>query len=227
MGAPRDRLAPGATIARHRHAEPYAALVLSGGYEECGSAGRFRARPGDVLIHAAFDAHLDRIAASGAEVLNLALPALPAAAKGRIADADSIARLATQSATHAAEELLRLWQPAAEPEHDWPDRLAAALRRDPNLRLDDWAEDHHLAPETLSRGFARIFGISPSAYRLEARTARAFAAIAGSLCPLAEIALATGFADQSHMTRAIRRLTGGPPGRWRSNPFKTAGATRH
>ena len=212
---------------RHRHAEAYAAVVLSGAYEECGNAGRFRADPGDVLIHAPFDAHLDRIGPGGAQVLNLALPSLPLAGKGRIADPDAVARLAALSPARAAEELLRQWQPVAEPADDWPDRLARSLRRDPNIRLDDWAAAHNLAPETLSRGFARVFGISPSAYRLESRAARAYSAIAGSLRPLVEIALATGFADQAHMTRAVRRLTGLPPGRWRSSPFKTRAVARH
>jgi len=227
MTAPRDRLAAGATIARHRHAEPYAALVLSGGYEECGSAGRFRARPGDVLIHTAFDAHLDRVGSSGAEVLNIALAAMPAAGKGRIADPDAVACLATISAEQAADELLRQWQAATEAAFEWPDRLAEMLRRDPCLRLDEWAEAHGFAPETLSRGFTRVFGISPSAYRLEARAARAFAGIVGGVRPLAEIALASGFADQAHMTRAVRQLTGHPPGCWRSSPFKTGGRILH
>jgi AraC-like DNA-binding protein len=33
--------------------------------------------------------------------------------------------------------------------------------------------------------------------------------------PLAEIALACGFCDQSHLTRTFRRRTGLTPGAWR------------
>jgi hypothetical protein len=33
-------------IPRHRHREPYAALILSGGYEESGNLGRYRVRFG-------------------------------------------------------------------------------------------------------------------------------------------------------------------------------------
>ena len=33
--------------------------------------------------------------------------------------------------------------------------------------------------------------------------------------PIAEIALACGFADQSHLTRLFRRTVGRPPGVWR------------
>jgi hypothetical protein len=39
--------------------------VLAATYEECGNRGRFRARAGDVLLHRAFDAHLDHIGPKG------------------------------------------------------------------------------------------------------------------------------------------------------------------
>ena len=45
-------------LSRHRHEASYAALVISGGYEEAGDRGRQRARAGDVVIHGAFEAHL-------------------------------------------------------------------------------------------------------------------------------------------------------------------------
>jgi hypothetical protein len=65
---------PRVTVPRHRHASAYAALVLSGGYEECGSRGRFRVGPGDVLLHGAFDAHLDRFENRETVILDLKLP---------------------------------------------------------------------------------------------------------------------------------------------------------
>ena len=34
---------------------------------------------------------------------------------------------------------------------------------------------------------------------------------------LAEVALASGFADQSHFTRAFRTITGASPGAWRKS----------
>ena len=55
-----DVIGRGAVLPRHRHDAPYAAVVLEGGYEEAGDGGRFRVRAGDVLIHGAFSAHLDR-----------------------------------------------------------------------------------------------------------------------------------------------------------------------
>lgn len=56
-----QRLPSGLAIARHRHACAYVALVLSGGYVEAGDAGRWRVRPGDAIVHAPFEAHLDHV----------------------------------------------------------------------------------------------------------------------------------------------------------------------
>jgi hypothetical protein len=39
-----------ATIERHQHAHPYAAVVLSGSDEEAGESGRWRVSAGEVLI---------------------------------------------------------------------------------------------------------------------------------------------------------------------------------
>ena len=50
------------------------ALVLSGGYEEAGDRGSVRVRAGDLVMHGAYEAHLNRYDAEGAEELNLALP---------------------------------------------------------------------------------------------------------------------------------------------------------
>lgn len=222
----RERWGGLAQLPRHRHDTPYAAIVLSGGYEECGSRGRFRVRPGDVLLHDAFDAHLDRFDRTGAETFNIALPRRIACSLAQIADPDAIVRLAQVDSHAAGLTLCAQIAPCALGSGDWPDQLAGDLLDDPDCRLGDWAQAHGLAGETVSRGFARVFGLSPAAFRAEARARRALAMIVDSVAPLAAIAAETGFADQAHMSRAIRALTGVPPGRWRtSKPYKT-GAQR-
>jgi AraC-like DNA-binding protein len=76
----------------------------------------------------------------------------------------------------------------------------------------------------LSRGFKKLFGVTPASFRMEARAGQAFALIADGDAPLAAIAAAAGFADQAHMSRVLLALTGSPPRAWRkSNPFKTEG----
>jgi AraC-like DNA-binding protein len=201
------------TIPRHRHNSAYAAVILSGGYEESGSYGRYRVQAGHVLLHRSFDAHLDRFERGGARVLNLPLDEEPVFGLGWIVDPDAIARLAATDLIVAREALKQQMLPASVSVDDWPDQLARDLLANPQLRLGGWAERHRLAPATLSRGFARVFATSAAAFRAEARAQIALALIATG-AELSDIAVNAGFSDQPHMTRAITALTGRSPGYW-------------
>lgn len=209
------------SVPRHCHAGAYVDVVLSGGFEESGSSGRFRVRAGDVLIHDRFHAHLNRFERHDTQILSFILPGVAAFPFGRVADVDAIARLSERDAPAVAELVGEQLVERAMPEEDWPDLLAKAMLADPNLRLDRWADAHGLSAETLSRGFGRVFAATPAAFRAEARARKAFVRITETMAPLAEIAIEAGFADQAHMTRAIKALTGVSPRLWRSNPFKT------
>jgi AraC-like DNA-binding protein len=213
------------SLGRHSHDEAYAAVVIAGGYEEAGDQGRFWVEAGDVILHDRFEAHLDRFPGSGAVVLNLPLnPALlfrPGAA--RVTDPDLIVRTAERSCVEAADLLLLTVQEHRSRHDGWPDELAAALIQDPALILSRWAEEQSLAPWVVSRGFARVFGTSPEAFRARIRARRAWNVIRTTREPLARIAVDLGFADQSHMTRGVKQITGMAPRAWRvaANRFKT------
>jgi AraC-like DNA-binding protein len=213
-------------MGRHVHAESYAALVLSGRYEEAGDHGRFQVQVGDAVLHDRFEAHLNRFAAAGVEILNLDLPEDCACVSGvaGVPDPDGVARVAERSAREAVELLLETARSRPPALVDWCDALAAELIANPSLRLFCWAAQKGLAPWTVSRSFARVYGISPEAFRVRARARRAWHAICGDATPLAGIAAELGFADQAHMTRSVRELTGRPPRAWRlaANGFKTA-----
>jgi AraC-like DNA-binding protein len=221
-----------AQIPRHRHDQAYAAIVLSGFYEECGSLGRFRVGPGDVVVHGRFEAHLDRFGPKGARVLNLVIPISErkfSCGAGRLQNADAIARMAETDRASALMHLHEQLIAVATAPLDWPDMLAVDLVENPQLCLGDWAHRQGLAAETLSRGFQRVFGVAPAAFRTEARARKAFVRISAGHDSLAAIAAESGFADQAHMSRATRSLTGNTPGYWRtaSNPFKTAPRSTH
>lgn len=215
----RQHVAPG-ELPRHRHAEGYVALVLRGGYEEAGDNGRRAVAAGDVVVHQPWQAHLNRVPGRGAEVLNL--PVAPGLSPfGRVADPDAIVRLHERDPRAAAQALTEQFRPAPAAA-DWPDDLAANLA-DIRLDLRTWAQQLGVSAEHLSRRFARLYGVPPQRFRWEARARAAWSDVVASAAPLAEIALARGFADQAHMTRAVHALTGRPPGAWRrSSPFKTA-----
>ena len=80
-----------------------------------------------------------------------------------------------------------------------------------------------IGKQTVSRGFTRIYGISPATFRAEIRARKAFRQIVQTAESMVEIASVIGFSDQAHMTRAVRALTGATPTHWRlrSNSFKT------
>ncbi len=204
-------------IPRHYHMQPYATLVLSGGYEEAGDHGRFRVGAGDVLFHGPFSAHRDRVANRTTVVLDLPMPVDGRRwiGLGTVSDPDMVMRLAERDRGGAARYLLGTVQAATAREADLPDLLARALSADPSLSIAAWAGQHGYARETVSRAFSRTYGIDAAAYRLEARAREGWRRTVATVTPLAEVAVETGFADQAHMTRAITRLIGKPPAWWR------------
>lgn len=210
--AERSQHPPRQQLVRHVHPRGFAAVVLAGGYVEAGDTGRHSMEAGDVLLHQAWESHLDRVDVRGAEVLMLALADdAERRVAGRIADPDGLVRLAERDERAALEHLLA--NLAAKPEQpgDWPDLLARDIHDQPMLCLEAWADAHGLHPGSVSRGFRQVFGLTPAAYRLAQRTGRVMRAIRGSNRPLSSIAQDWGFADQAHMNRSVRRLAGVTP----------------
>ena len=73
------------------------------------------------------------------------------------------------------------------------------------------AADAGLSRLQFLRAFARLTGLPPHAYLLQRRTRHARQLVGAGLA-LAEAAAASGFADQSHMTRCFVRQYGLTPG---------------
>ncbi|WP_353619630.1 AraC family transcriptional regulator [Rhizobium sp. ICMP 5592] len=98
--------------------------------------------------------------------------------------------------------------------------IPAAIRRardlieeDPSapLTLAELADACGLSHFQFLRAFTRATGLTPHAYLLQRRIHEARRLIASGT-PLAEAAFASGFADQSHMTRLFVRNFGISPG---------------
>lgn len=216
------------TLPRHRHSAAYAAIILDGGYVEAGAGGRVAVEPGDVVVHPRYSAHGDQIGRRGARTLNLELPADAGDGVYRLeGDVDEVIALALNDDAAAPAALMTALSGARARREaylcDWPDELARSLASDPGLALADWAQTAGLSAESVSRGFKRAFGISPKAFRAEAKSRLAYRQLHDPARPLAEIAVISGFCDQAHMSRAISALTGRSPGSWRrSSGCKTA-----
>jgi AraC-like DNA-binding protein len=213
----RQRLGSGQHFSRHRHPQPYAAVVLAGAYREAGSGGRFRVSSGEVMFHAAFDAHLNCVEPTGAVILNIPLQ-LYAAERAHfgVANVDEIAAMAERDPAEVERELLNSLIELPGQAGDWPDLLAADLRRNAVVSLEVWSAHHGLTPPSLARGFRNAFGITPKRFRLESKAHTALRQIRTGVAPLSAIAADAGFSDQAHMTRAIADLTGKPPSHWRA-----------
>jgi AraC-like DNA-binding protein len=139
----------------------------------------------------------------------------PGIAHARAADPDLLARVGERDPAEAAGLLLEQLVPGVAAHADCVDRLAATLAEPGAPSIGDWARIAGTRRETVFRRFRAAFGVSPTRYRLERRALGAWREIVRTAAPLAEIAARLGFADQAHMTRAVRALTGAPPSAWR------------
>ncbi|MFE7811988.1 helix-turn-helix domain-containing protein [Streptomyces sp. NPDC057433] len=70
-------------------------------------------------------------------------------------------------------------------------------------------------PAHLVRAFSGAYGIAPHQYLMSRRVGRARRMLLEGRSP-GEVAVATGFYDQAHLTRHFRKLVGVPPGRYRA-----------
>jgi AraC-like DNA-binding protein len=210
----------GFSLPRHRHLQAYATVVLAGSVEEAGYIGRIRATEGDVLVHSGLDCHANRMVSAGVKLIRLHWSDTNGpGGLYRLNDVDALARTAEKDVNEAALLLQHALSKRSSPPpgrgNDWPDVLATSLTQNASIAIGAWAEANGLAPETVSRGFARAYGVAPAAFRAELRARAAWLRVTrGSDC-LSSIAAETGFADQAHMTRWIQRITGAPPSAWR------------
>lgn len=98
--------------------------------------------------------------------------------------------------------------------------VAGALRdlldADPvtSRTLRSLAAEIDVSPTHLVRCFTARFGVAPHAYLVGQRVGAARRMLLDGRAP-AEVAVATGFHDQAHLTRHFRRHVGTTPGRYR------------
>lgn len=214
-----ERLPAGHDLARHQHFEAYATVVLDGSFEQVGYGGRYVTGPGDILVQPTLDCHASRMLSVGVHLLRL--PWSRDSGFGGLykgLDVDSLRRAAADCIDDAAlcmRQIMVGATLASDVLSDWEDIVVQRMRMEPHLRVQGLADEMQLSREALSRGFKRSYGTSPVSFRTEMRTRDAWLRITSGNDALSAIAVDTGFADQSHMTRAIRALTHDTPSSWR------------
>jgi AraC-like DNA-binding protein len=80
--------------------------------------------------------------------------------------------------------------------------------------IQTWSELQGVSRQTVFRAFRKIYGVSPTRFRVEARARRAWRLIFATRLSLAETAHDSGYSDQAHMTRDVKALTDRTPSAW-------------
>jgi len=111
----------------------------------------------------------------------------------------------------ALDDDVRVWSAAIAPA--WLARVRERLEDDYGrpCRVRELALEAGVHPVYLARRFRRQFGASVVGYLRAVRVRAAVRELAEADRSLADVAYHTGFADQSHLTRTLRAMTGLTP----------------
>ena len=213
-----DRFRGGDVLPAHRHENAYAAIILTGRYIECGLDGRYDCGPGHIVIHPTYHAHANEFGEGDCEVCNIPLPAGPADETGYGVYAtpatDELIRLAEASKHDAALALLEEATPQAPiAPPQWLDEFLALLFC--GWRIEAAATACRVSVPHASRVCRRWLGSPPTDIRREAQIRRAIQELRDG-ASIAETAQLCGFADQPHLTRALKSATGRTPATFRA-----------
>jgi AraC family transcriptional regulator len=99
----------------------------------------------------------------------------------------------------------------------WQERRAKDIiqaRYAGSLSIADLARECGLSPSHFTRAFRTTTGVQPHRWLSQVRIEAAKQMLVAGEMPLARIALACGFGDQSHFTRMFTRDVGISPGAW-------------
>jgi AraC family transcriptional regulator len=229
----------GARYARHAHERAYLAFVQQGSHQDEVGRDRDVARSATVVVMPSGVAHANRIGGEGVRMLLVTLePTLREFARlptrWRVLHGGPVARvflrlrqtlaLPAESEKATVEELLLELVDivAGTPERikDGVPNCVRAARTmlhdgacEPFL-LRDLARATHVDAAYLSRAFRRAEGCTMGEYRRRLRTRKAASLLGKGRLPLAEVAFASGFADQSHLSRVFKAEFGVTPLRY-------------
>lgn len=206
--------APGIRQTLHRHDTPRLILYLDGDMCEEAFEGETRLVRGDYLFRPAHFAHANIADRAGARYIGLRVSDTAVRRWVRTNGWRAAYGRATFDQSFSGDELLDTARPldfAAAPLTGMRS-AAARIAAGDDTRVCDIARSMGLRAYELTRRFAAAFGVTPSAYRRQARLQRALCMLSEGSASLAQVAAAAGFHDQSHLSIALRRETGMTPG---------------
>ncbi len=116
---------------------------------------------------------------------------------------------------HSAQQPLASVRGGLTPWQEKTTKEFLAANVQSNVSLADLANLCDLSPPQFARLFKKSTGTSPYRWFIERRLSLSKLMLESTNDDLAEIALACGFADQSHFTRTFSRIVGLSPAAWR------------
>jgi|HubBroStandDraft_4_1064222.scaffolds.fasta_scaffold214269_1 AraC family transcriptional regulator len=237
---------PHAKISSHSHSHSYLCILLRGGYRESYDRGMRECRPSTVVFHPAGEVHADQFLDSGGHIFRFeirqnwldqardytvglrepfecsggAISWLGVRLYREFHETDCrsplvIEGLALEIIGEAARQVVERQECRAP---RWLTRAKEALHEclpeDLTVaRIADLAQVH---PVHLARVFRQFYGCSVGEYIRKLRIDFASRELSSTEMPLAEIAMAAGFSDQSHFSKSFKRFTGMTPSQYRT-----------
>ena len=230
-----DATAPEEEVETHSHDEAHFVLVLGGRYMSSAKGAPVASSAPLLVFNPAGTTHRDRFYRGQGSFL--AVSGGPANDEGQaviVLDPYAIwtaHRIAREIATALppigldgrAHQLVASVQAptsdeapdAAEPPSWLRRAFEMSFTADTDLSVADLANEAGVHPVHLARVFKRYLACSPGEYLRGRRLERAAAMLGASQASLADIACATGFADQAHFSHAFRSAFHSTPLAWR------------
>jgi AraC family transcriptional regulator len=239
---------PGYRTPKHSHERAYVKLVLAGTYPETYENRTRLCQPSAVIFHPAGELHSEHFGSEGGRTFSVEFgprvhrgipdslnPLLDRAAAfqgGPVAwlafrlydefrNSDIFSALAVEGLT--LELIAMAGRSEATPTQPPPVWLARAVEIvrthfSGHLSLTYVAREVGVHPVHLARAFRCHMHCSVGEYIRRVRVDYVCRQLSKSPRSLAEIALDAGFADQSHLSRTFKRVTGLPPAAFRRSP---------
>ncbi|MBC7925170.1 MAG: helix-turn-helix transcriptional regulator [Bryobacteraceae bacterium] len=232
---------PRLEISRHTHEHPYISLPLRGSYSEVCGSSNWHCQEGNAIFHVAGECHLNRFHDGGGHLVNLDISpqlllrldesgiptgnrVLVESSRCRelawrlhleLRNTDPVSDLATEAI--AMELLVQVLRDSAsrrtERASDWLKRVHEVIndRFRENLTLSELAAEAGVHPVHLARAFRSRYTCSVGHYIRQLRVDAACAELVNTDTPISAVAMQTGFADQSHLTRTLKQYVGFSP----------------